>query len=76
MKTYKIKYVIDGKKRCVKRIAYNAVEAIDKMSIQYGWNWRLSMVDAETNGMEWCCGLVDRNCGINYNMRIVASEIR
>lgn len=72
MAKYIIKYKFNGKERSVKRIADNAGEAIDRLTNQYSWSWRLSMVDADTRGSEWCSGIVDVDGGINYDMRIIA----
>lgn len=72
MAKYIVKYKFNGKERSVKRIADNAREAIDRLVNQYSWSWKLSMVDADTRGSEWCSGLVDVDGGINYDMRIIA----
>lgn len=72
MAKYIVKYKFNGKERSVKRIADNAGEAIDRLVNQYSWLWKLSMVDADTRGSEWCSGIVDVDGGINYDMRIIA----
>ena len=72
MSKYVIEYKFNGKERCVKRVANDATEAIKRLVNQYGWSWQLKMVDADTRGSEWCCGLVDPDGGINYSMRIVS----
>jgi len=72
MDKYIVKYKFNGKERRVKRVADNAKEAIDRLVNQYFWSWKLSMVDADTSGSEWCSGLVDPDGGINYSMRIVS----
>lgn len=76
MDKYIVKYKFNGKERCVKRVANDATEAIKRLVNQYGWSWKLSMVDADTRGSEWCSGLVDVDGGINYDMLIIAHVIR
>ena len=75
MRTYKLTYTFNKKEKCVNRKANNAVEAINKLTNQYCWNWEVSLIDADTCGNEWCVGIVDRDGGINCNMRIVATLI-
>ena len=72
MSKYVIEYKFNGKERCVKRVANDATEAIKRLVNQYDWSWKLKMVDADTRGSEWCCGMADPDGGINYSMRIVS----
>lgn len=69
--TYEIAY----KDKTTKRKASCSTDAITKLCDQYGWNWNLKMVDANTRGDEWCEGIVDRDGGINYTMRIFANKL-
>ena len=74
MNKYLITYSRDGEKETkVIRRAYSSWEAIDKLTDQYKWRWKIGLVDDETRGVECCEGYVDRYGGINYNMRIVAT---
>ena len=71
---YLITYSHDGEKETkVIRRACSSWEAIEKLTNQYKWSWKIGLVDAETRGVECCEGYVDRDGGINYNMRIVAT---
>jgi hypothetical protein len=67
------KYRIEYKSKTIFRLAENAVDAIDRLTNQYGWNYKLNQVDADTRGKEWAEVFCDREGGINYNMRIFAA---
>ena len=69
---YVIEYKFNGKEIRVKRVANDATEAIKRLVNQYGWSWQLKMVDADTRGSKWCCGMVDLDGGINYSRMIVS----
>lgn len=66
------KYRIEYKDKVGFRLAENAVDAIDRLANQYGWNYKLNQVDADTRGAEWAEVFCDRDGGINYKMRIFA----
>ena len=66
------KYRIEYRDKTVFRYAKNAVEALNKITDQYGWNYRINQIDADTRGGEWAEAICDREGGINYNMRIFA----
>lgn len=70
------RYRIEYKDKTVFRMAENAVDAIDRLTNQYGWNYRIGQVDADTRGAEWAEVFCDREGGINYNMRIFAAVER
>ena len=71
---YTIKYSIGDKKVEITRKAISSLDAITKLADQYGWSWKLSLVDADTRGSEWCTGLIDTNGGINYNNYVVCNK--
>ncbi len=63
------KYLITDTKsnKSITRWANSALEAIEKITTQYKWNYKLKMVDADTRGYEWAKVIVDKNGGINFN---------
>ncbi len=63
---YVIKYSTGDMEVKVVRKATSAIEAIEKLTSQYWWSWKLSLVDADTRGNEWCTGKIDTFGGINY----------
>lgn len=67
-----MKYDISYGKILTARTAETAADAIEKLTDQYGWSWKLSLIDAATNGRKWCEGYVDRDGGINYDLWIIA----
>ena len=71
---YVIKYSIGDRKVQITRNAISSLDAITKLTDQYGWSWKLSLVDADTRGEEWCSGLIDTNGGINYSIYFVCNR--
>ena len=71
---YVIKYSIGDREVKVVRKATSAIEAIEKLTRQYWWSWKMSLVDADTRGNEWCTGLIDTNGGINYRNYVVCNK--
>lgn len=68
---YIIEYSNGDRKVQVVRKAISSVDAVKKLIHQYLWSWKLSLVDADTRGNEWCSGLIDTNGGINYDVFVV-----
>lgn len=50
---YRIEYTRNGREIAVYRNAESAVEAMESLADQYGWNIKLHMYDADTRGKEW-----------------------
>lgn len=71
---YVIEYAIGEKEIKTTRKACSAVEAIDRLTDQYRWSWRSSLVDCETCGDEWCVGYIDTDGGINYEWYVSAKK--
>lgn len=73
-----MKYIIEYKigTRIIKttRKGDSAPDAITKLTDQYKWSWRLSMVDSGNRGIQWCTGLIDTDGGINYNYFVVCKR--
>lgn len=67
------KYKIGYKGRSVFRYAENAVSAIEKVSKQYHWSYKIVQVDADTRGRQWAEAFCDMEGGINYNVRLIAA---
>lgn len=74
MNAYIIRYTMDGVDKQMVRKAVDATEAIERLCYQYGWNYHLNMYDADTRGIDWSECFVDRDGGINFSMRMVASR--
>jgi len=66
---YKIEY--DGKH--LWRRGDNAFEAVQRLCRQYGWSAKLVQHDAEEKGNLWAECLIDKEGGINYSLRLMAS---
>ena len=73
---YDIRYTRDGGTTytLTSRKATDAVDAISRLCDQYGWEWHLDMIDADTHGNEWAQCSVDTYGGRNWNMTITAVE--
>ena len=71
---YIIKYRSGDRDVKVIREAVSSLDAVTKLTDQYGWSWRLSLLDADTHGKEWCDGLIDPDGGINYNYYVICSK--
>ncbi len=71
MMRFRIEYGVKAQVRC----ADNAEAAIERLCDQYGWNYRVKLVDADTRGEECCEALIDTEGGINYGLRAVATRI-
>lgn len=63
-------------KKPIIRQAENAEQAIEKLCMQYGWNYTLQMYDADTRGLEWAKCAVDTNGGIEWNRTLIASRVK
>lgn len=71
MKKYKISY--DG--TLIIRKGDDAVDAVKRLCRQFGWSHKMTMIDADTRGKQWAVCLIDKDGGINYNVRAVSTEI-
>ena len=69
--TYTITY---GEGKQTVRKATTAPKAIRKLCEQYGWSFMLRQYDADSRGEVWAECLVDKNDGLNYYMRVVATR--
>lgn len=70
MTRYEI-YNTDDQLKYVRK-ANSPKEALEKLCDQYGWSYRVSMYDADTQGKEWMKFLIDKNGGIDYNDYLIA----
>lgn len=52
MNRYEIKFERKGVEHRFVRLAETACEAADKLCDQYGWDWKLGLIDADTRGQE------------------------
>ena len=64
---YKLHY--NGKE--IIRKGLDAIDAIERLCDQYGWNYRVSMVDCDRGKYSWASCQVDTEGGINWNMTII-----
>ena len=65
-------YIIIVGEKNITRKARDAVDAVEKICNQYGWSYKVKLIDAHTCGKEWTECLIDRDGGINYSQRVVA----
>lgn len=65
-----IRYKLQYNGHEIIRKGLDAIDAIERLCDQYGWNYRVHMVDADHGKYEWAECQVDTNGGINWNMMI------
>lgn len=72
MEAYEITYTRNGKEHTQIRISDTAENAIESLCNQYGWEYKINMIDADSCGKEWCKVAIDPDGGINWRFTAIA----